>query len=82
MTNNLAVCGDDIFLALKYFRCPWTKVLDCKVLGVGLDKPGLSSVESLRWCCGGRVVSFRLRRVPGSKPDSTEDPSCIGPVAR
>ncbi|GBM09026.1 hypothetical protein AVEN_229057-1 [Araneus ventricosus] len=32
---------------------------------------------------GGLVVRCRLRcwRVPGSKPDSTEDPSCIGPVA-
>ncbi|GBL98269.1 hypothetical protein AVEN_174070-1 [Araneus ventricosus] len=30
------------------------------------------------------VVRSRLwgRRVPGSKPDSTEDPPCIGPVAR
>ncbi|GBN58246.1 hypothetical protein AVEN_144231-1 [Araneus ventricosus] len=33
---------------------------------------------------GGLVVRSRLwgRRVPGSKPDSTEDPPCIGPVAR
>ncbi|GBL60188.1 hypothetical protein AVEN_218376-1, partial [Araneus ventricosus] len=22
------------------------------------------------------------RRAPGSKPDSTEDPQCMGPVAR
>ncbi|GBM60760.1 hypothetical protein AVEN_233827-1 [Araneus ventricosus] len=33
---------------------------------------------------GGRVARSRLwgRRVPGSKPDSTEDPPCMGPVAR
>ncbi|GBM55569.1 hypothetical protein AVEN_74528-1 [Araneus ventricosus] len=33
---------------------------------------------------GGLVVRFRLKdqRVPGSKPDSTEDPPCMGPVAR
>ncbi|GBM17435.1 hypothetical protein AVEN_207502-1, partial [Araneus ventricosus] len=32
---------------------------------------------------GGLVVKSRLqgRRVPGSKPDSTGDPPCIGPVA-
>ncbi|GBO08880.1 hypothetical protein AVEN_140990-1 [Araneus ventricosus] len=32
---------------------------------------------------GGLVARSRLwgRRVPGSKPDSTEDPSCIGPTA-
>ncbi|GBN34301.1 hypothetical protein AVEN_163358-1 [Araneus ventricosus] len=33
-----------------------------------------------RWPSG--KVSALGRRVPGSKPDSTEDPSCIGPVAR
>ncbi|GBN65935.1 hypothetical protein AVEN_3720-1, partial [Araneus ventricosus] len=34
--------------------------------------------------CGGVVVRSRLwgRRAPGSKPDSTEDPPCMGPVAR
>ncbi|GBM74513.1 hypothetical protein AVEN_58388-1 [Araneus ventricosus] len=34
-------------------------------------------------CRGGLVVRPRLwvRRVPGSKPDSSEDPSCFGPVA-
>ncbi|GBN18991.1 hypothetical protein AVEN_43945-1 [Araneus ventricosus] len=34
--------------------------------------------------CGGRVVRCqpRSRKVRGLKPDSTEDPSCIGPVAR
>ncbi|GBN90476.1 hypothetical protein AVEN_238463-1, partial [Araneus ventricosus] len=33
---------------------------------------------------GGLVVRSRPwgRRVPGSKPDSTADPSCMGPVAR
>ncbi|GBN29884.1 hypothetical protein AVEN_178989-1 [Araneus ventricosus] len=33
---------------------------------------------------GGLVGRARLRgrRVPGSKPDSTEDPPCIGPVER
>ncbi|GBN03503.1 hypothetical protein AVEN_116546-1 [Araneus ventricosus] len=33
---------------------------------------------------GGLVVRSRIwgRRVPGSRPDSTEDPSCMGPVAR
>ncbi|GBM53706.1 hypothetical protein AVEN_56405-1 [Araneus ventricosus] len=33
---------------------------------------------------GGLVVRSRLwgRRAPGSKPDSTEDPPCMGPVAR
>ncbi|GBL98294.1 hypothetical protein AVEN_174089-1 [Araneus ventricosus] len=33
---------------------------------------------------GDLVARCRLqgRRVPGSKPHSTEDPSCIGPVAR
>ncbi|GBO39497.1 hypothetical protein AVEN_32258-1 [Araneus ventricosus] len=33
---------------------------------------------------GGIVVSSRPwgRRAPGSKPDSTEDPSCMGPAAR
>ncbi|GBN37501.1 hypothetical protein AVEN_11053-1 [Araneus ventricosus] len=33
---------------------------------------------------GGLVVSSPLwdRRVPGSKPDSTEDPPCLGPAAR
>ncbi|GBM27156.1 hypothetical protein AVEN_207489-1 [Araneus ventricosus] len=33
---------------------------------------------------GGLVVRSRLwdQRVPGSRPDSTEDPSCIGPIAR
>ncbi|GBL73201.1 hypothetical protein AVEN_159266-1 [Araneus ventricosus] len=33
---------------------------------------------------GGLVVRSRLwgRRVPGSKPDSTDDPPCMGPVAR
>ncbi|GBM55200.1 hypothetical protein AVEN_182151-1 [Araneus ventricosus] len=33
---------------------------------------------------GGLVVRPRLwgRRAPGSKPDSTEDPPCMGPVAR
>ncbi|GBN47704.1 hypothetical protein AVEN_88127-1 [Araneus ventricosus] len=32
----------------------------------------------------GLVIMCRplSRSVPGSKPDSTEDPSCIGPVAR
>ncbi|GBN47066.1 hypothetical protein AVEN_40716-1 [Araneus ventricosus] len=32
---------------------------------------------------GGLVVTPRLwgRRVPGSRPDSTEDPPCMGPVA-
>ncbi|GBM81457.1 hypothetical protein AVEN_214213-1 [Araneus ventricosus] len=33
---------------------------------------------------GGLVVRYRLwgQRAPGSKPDSTEDPPCMGPVAR
>ncbi|GBO22636.1 hypothetical protein AVEN_36230-1, partial [Araneus ventricosus] len=33
---------------------------------------------------GGLVVRSRLwgRRVPSLKPDSTEDPPCMGPVAR
>ncbi|GBM39364.1 hypothetical protein AVEN_119030-1 [Araneus ventricosus] len=33
---------------------------------------------------GGLVVRSRLwgRRAPGSRPDSTEDPPCMGPVAR
>ncbi|GBO46466.1 hypothetical protein AVEN_19924-1, partial [Araneus ventricosus] len=31
---------------------------------------------------GGLVVRSRDLRVPGSKPDSTEDPPCMGPVAR
>ncbi|GBM32041.1 hypothetical protein AVEN_127380-1 [Araneus ventricosus] len=33
---------------------------------------------------GGLVVRSRLwgRRAPGSKPDSTDDPPCMGPVAR
>ncbi|GBL91448.1 hypothetical protein AVEN_193243-1, partial [Araneus ventricosus] len=33
---------------------------------------------------GGVVVRSRLwgRRVPGSYPDSTDDPPCIGPAAR
>ncbi|GBL92177.1 hypothetical protein AVEN_91518-1 [Araneus ventricosus] len=33
---------------------------------------------------GGLVARSRLwnRRVPGSKPDSTDDPSCMGPAAR
>ncbi|GBL92713.1 hypothetical protein AVEN_119104-1 [Araneus ventricosus] len=33
---------------------------------------------------GGLAERSRLwgRRVPGSKPDSTEDPPCMGPVAR
>ncbi|GBN82150.1 hypothetical protein AVEN_65092-1 [Araneus ventricosus] len=33
---------------------------------------------------GGLVVRSRLwgRRAPGSRPNSTEDPSCMGPVAR
>ncbi|GBL99474.1 hypothetical protein AVEN_68765-1 [Araneus ventricosus] len=33
---------------------------------------------------GGLVVRSRLwgRKVPGSRPDSTEDPPCMGPVAR
>ncbi|GBM99553.1 hypothetical protein AVEN_268915-1 [Araneus ventricosus] len=33
---------------------------------------------------GGLVVRSQLwgRRVPGSRPDSTEDPPCMGPVAR
>ncbi|GBM24537.1 hypothetical protein AVEN_217118-1 [Araneus ventricosus] len=33
---------------------------------------------------GGLVVRSRPwgRRVPGSRPDSTEDPPCMGPVAR
>ncbi|GBL67062.1 hypothetical protein AVEN_246745-1 [Araneus ventricosus] len=33
---------------------------------------------------GGLVVRSRLwdRRVPGSRPDSTEDPPCMGPVGR
>ncbi|GBN14357.1 hypothetical protein AVEN_36723-1 [Araneus ventricosus] len=33
---------------------------------------------------GGLMVRSPLwgRRVPGSKPDSTEDPPCMGPVAR
>ncbi|GBN83169.1 hypothetical protein AVEN_163939-1 [Araneus ventricosus] len=33
---------------------------------------------------GGLVVWSRLwgRRIPGSKPDYTEDPPCMGPVAR
>ncbi|GBM54162.1 hypothetical protein AVEN_208762-1 [Araneus ventricosus] len=35
------------------------------------------------WSSGGHVVRSRLwgRRVPGSKPDSTEDQPCIGPGA-
>ncbi|GBN81358.1 hypothetical protein AVEN_263796-1, partial [Araneus ventricosus] len=38
----------------------------------------------LQTICGGLVVRSRLwgRRAPGSKPDSTEDPPCMGPVAR
>ncbi|GBM31662.1 hypothetical protein AVEN_101281-1 [Araneus ventricosus] len=33
--------------------------------------------------CGGLVVRLRLwgQRAPGSKPDSIEDPPCMGPVA-
>ncbi|GBM45687.1 hypothetical protein AVEN_145572-1, partial [Araneus ventricosus] len=33
---------------------------------------------------GGLVVRSRPwgRRVPGSRPDSNEDPPCMGPVAR
>ncbi|GBN03861.1 hypothetical protein AVEN_78238-1, partial [Araneus ventricosus] len=33
---------------------------------------------------GGLVARFRPRdgRFAGSKPDSTEDPPCMGPVAR
>ncbi|GBN64508.1 hypothetical protein AVEN_114426-1 [Araneus ventricosus] len=36
------------------------------------------------WGRGGLVVRFRLwgRRVPGPRPDSTEDPPCMGPAAR
>ncbi|GBL77049.1 hypothetical protein AVEN_12699-1 [Araneus ventricosus] len=37
-----------------------------------------------RSSCEGPVIKSRLWdwRVPGSKPDSTEDPPCMGPVAR
>ncbi|GBN22261.1 hypothetical protein AVEN_179979-1, partial [Araneus ventricosus] len=33
---------------------------------------------------GGLVVSSRLRcrKAPSSKPDSAEDPPCMGPIAR
>ncbi|GBO34342.1 hypothetical protein AVEN_123619-1 [Araneus ventricosus] len=50
----------------------------------GLPDPfsGLQSLHGLGR--GGLVVRSRLwgRRVPGSRPDSTEDPPCMGPVAR
>ncbi|GBM31705.1 hypothetical protein AVEN_45629-1 [Araneus ventricosus] len=41
-------------------------------------------VASLQGGRGGQVVRCRSlsRRVPGSKPDSTGDPSYIGPVSR
>ncbi|GBO21894.1 hypothetical protein AVEN_61680-1 [Araneus ventricosus] len=40
--------------------------------------------SSTFWGRGGLVVRSRPRdrRVAGSKPDSTEDPPCMGPVAR
>ncbi|GBO24103.1 hypothetical protein AVEN_213340-1 [Araneus ventricosus] len=47
----------------------------------------LCSMSILRttidWGCSGLVARPRLRdrRVAGSKPDSTEDPPCMGPVA-
>ncbi|GBN58373.1 hypothetical protein AVEN_17902-1 [Araneus ventricosus] len=35
-----------------------------------------------RWIRGVLVVGPRCRRVPASKPDSSEDPPCMLPVAR
>ncbi|GBN76408.1 hypothetical protein AVEN_170013-1, partial [Araneus ventricosus] len=43
---------------------------------------GGSKMRYRRLGRGSLVVRSRLwgRRVPGSKPDSTEDPPCMGPV--
>ncbi|GBL83032.1 hypothetical protein AVEN_165267-1 [Araneus ventricosus] len=43
-----------------------------------------SAQSSTDFCRGCLVVRPQLRdlRVPDSKPDSTEDTSCVGPVAR
>ncbi|GBO24811.1 hypothetical protein AVEN_188776-1 [Araneus ventricosus] len=47
---------------------------------IPLDKKFEPTVtQNPRWSSG--KVSALGRRVAGSKPDSTEDPSCIGPVA-
>ncbi|GBO43357.1 hypothetical protein AVEN_175969-1, partial [Araneus ventricosus] len=58
--------------------------LSGKVSASGWDIRGLSGkVSASGWDLGGLVVRSRLRcwRVQGSKPDSTEDQPCIGPVA-
>ncbi|GBN29431.1 hypothetical protein AVEN_209442-1 [Araneus ventricosus] len=49
------------------------------------DALNLAFLSKFNWGGrGGLVERFqpRSRRVPGSKPDSTENPTCIGPVAR
>ncbi|GBN38770.1 hypothetical protein AVEN_129640-1, partial [Araneus ventricosus] len=44
----------------------------------------LASLGVYRKGLGDQVARSRPwgRRAPGSKPDSTEDPPCMGPVAR
>ncbi|GBN49777.1 hypothetical protein AVEN_74068-1 [Araneus ventricosus] len=53
----------------------WIRALNC---------PVLKRIIFFMQGRGGLVVRPRLwgRRIPGSIPDSTEDPPCMGPVAR
>ncbi|GBM79988.1 hypothetical protein AVEN_47456-1 [Araneus ventricosus] len=47
-----------------------------------MSKQAIEHIEPSHSGRGGLVVRSRLwgRKVPGSKPDSTEDPPCMGPA--
>ncbi|GBN04794.1 hypothetical protein AVEN_49294-1 [Araneus ventricosus] len=54
------------------------KTFFCDVCSIAFSAKGIIDGR------GGLVVRSRLwgGRVPGPRPDSTEDPPCMGPVAR
>ncbi|GBL85495.1 hypothetical protein AVEN_34660-1 [Araneus ventricosus] len=57
----------------------------CGLPGAGFDScPSILVDSKPNGGRGGLVVRSRLwgRWVPGSRPDSTEDPPCMGTVAR
>ncbi|GBM21504.1 hypothetical protein AVEN_249929-1 [Araneus ventricosus] len=72
LTLNLILCHD-----AKYKYCLWNPACVLQEEKGWLDAPS-QVFGRLRWS-NGEVSALGVQ---GSKPDPTEDPSCIGPVAR